>query len=58
MIAPAVLVADIDLDQRRDWLELFPFLGTRRPDSYGPLLADRAVPDPSAPGGDLVAVGG
>ena len=23
---PAVLVADLDLDQRRDWLELFPFL--------------------------------
>jgi N-carbamoylputrescine amidase len=34
---PAVLVADLDLDQRRDWLELFPFLRTRRPDVYGPL---------------------
>lgn len=33
----AVLVADLDLDQRRDWLELFPFLATRRPDAYGPL---------------------
>jgi N-carbamoylputrescine amidase len=31
---PAVLVADLDLDQRRDWLELFPFLRTRRPDAY------------------------
>jgi N-carbamoylputrescine amidase len=31
---PAVLVADLDLDQRRDWLELFPFLTTRRPDAY------------------------
>jgi N-carbamoylputrescine amidase len=31
---PAVLVADLDLDQRRDWLELFPFLKTRRPDAY------------------------
>jgi N-carbamoylputrescine amidase len=31
----AVLVADLDLDQRRDWLELFPFLTTRRPDAYG-----------------------
>ncbi|MEV6348941.1 nitrilase-related carbon-nitrogen hydrolase [Actinoplanes sp. NPDC051851] len=30
----AVLVADIDLDQRRDWLALFPFLRTRRPDTY------------------------
>jgi N-carbamoylputrescine amidase len=36
---PAVLVADLDLDQRRDWLELFPLLSTRRPDTYG-LLAD------------------
>jgi N-carbamoylputrescine amidase len=33
----AVLVADVDLDARRDWLELFPFLGTRRPDTYGVL---------------------
>ena len=28
---PAVLVADLDLDQRRDWLELFPFLTTAAP---------------------------
>jgi N-carbamoylputrescine amidase len=34
---PAVLVADLDLDQRRDWLELFPFLRTRRPDAYSSL---------------------
>jgi N-carbamoylputrescine amidase len=34
---PAVLVADLDLDARRDWLALFPFLATRRPDTYGPL---------------------
>jgi N-carbamoylputrescine amidase len=33
----AVLVADLDLEQRRDWLELFPFLTTRRPDAYGSL---------------------
>lgn len=33
-----VLVADLDLDQRRDWLDLFPFLGTRRPDTYGALV--------------------
>ncbi len=39
----AVLVADLDLDQRRDWLELFPFLRTRRPDTYKALLD--AVPD-------------
>jgi len=35
---PAVLVADLDLDQRRDWLELFPFLSTRRPDAYAKLV--------------------
>jgi N-carbamoylputrescine amidase len=35
---PAVLVADLDLDQRRDWLELFPFLRTRRPDAYASLI--------------------
>ena len=35
---PAVLVADLDLDQRGDWLTLFPFLTTRRPDTYAPLL--------------------
>jgi len=41
---PAVLVADLDLDQRRDWLELFPFLTTRRPDAYGSLVRERATP--------------
>ena len=34
---PAVLVADLDLDEREDWLTLFPFLTTRRPDAYAPL---------------------
>ncbi|MDX6664062.1 MAG: N-carbamoylputrescine amidase [Solirubrobacteraceae bacterium] len=34
----AVLVADLDLDQRRDWLALFPFLETRRPDTYATLV--------------------
>jgi N-carbamoylputrescine amidase len=49
---PAVLVADLDLDQRRDWLELFPFLRTRRPDAYAPLVEVRSgssepsLPDP------------
>jgi N-carbamoylputrescine amidase len=42
---PAVLVADLDLDTRRDWLALFPLLGTRRPDAYGPL---------TGPGGSVV----
>jgi N-carbamoylputrescine amidase len=31
--APAVLVADLDLDQRRDWLT-FGLLSTRRPEQY------------------------
>jgi N-carbamoylputrescine amidase len=35
---PTVLVADLDLDQRQDWLELFPFLTTRRPDAYSGLV--------------------
>jgi N-carbamoylputrescine amidase len=34
----AVLVADLDLDQRRDWLTLFPFLRTRRPETYAALI--------------------
>ncbi|TFC81932.1 hydrolase [Cryobacterium sp. TmT2-59] len=33
----AVLVADLDLAQREEWLALFPFLATRRPDSYAGL---------------------
>jgi N-carbamoylputrescine amidase len=40
---PAVLVADLDLDQRRDWLDLFPFLTTRRPSQYAPLVAERSA---------------
>lgn len=36
--ADAVLVTDLDLDQRGDWLELFPFLKTRRPDTYSKLV--------------------
>jgi N-carbamoylputrescine amidase len=34
----ATIVADLDLDARRDWLTLFPFLTTRRPDAYAPLI--------------------
>ncbi|MEX2267156.1 MAG: nitrilase-related carbon-nitrogen hydrolase [Acidimicrobiia bacterium] len=36
---PCVLIADLDLDQRHDWLDLFPLLRTRRPDSYGALTS-------------------
>ena len=39
----AVLVAELELDQRRDWLDLFPLLSTRRPDAYGPLIGDDAL---------------
>ena len=34
-----VLVARLDLEQRKDWLTLFPFYATRRPDSYDPLTS-------------------
>ena len=45
-----VLVADLDLDQRRDWLDLFPFLATRRPDTYDALV--KPVANRRAPNGD------
>ena len=45
-----VLVADLDLDQRRDWLDLFPFLATRRPDTYEVLT--REVVNPRTDSGD------
>jgi N-carbamoylputrescine amidase len=32
---------DLDVDQRRDWLELLPFLRTRRPDAYQLLVESR-----------------
>ena len=44
-----VLVVELDLDQRRDWLELFPFFATRRPDTNGSL--SDAVINKRAPGG-------
>jgi N-carbamoylputrescine amidase len=52
----AVLVADLDLDQRRDWLELFPFLLTRRPDSYAALTAPVDVTRPYGAGHAATAV--
>ncbi len=45
-----VLVADLDLDQRRDWLDLFPFLATRRPDTYDKLT--EPVKNPRSTNGD------
>ncbi|MCW2134038.1 nitrilase-related carbon-nitrogen hydrolase [Arthrobacter sp. VKM Ac-2550] len=48
----AVLVADLDLDQRKDWLTLFPFLTTRRPDTYArltePVRADQPFGTPGS----------
>jgi N-carbamoylputrescine amidase len=45
---PCVLIADLDLAQREDWLDLFPFLRTRRPDTYAALTAPV---DPDSPYG-------
>lgn len=47
-----VLIADLDLDQRRDWLDLFPFLATRRPDTYD--LLTEPVANPRTQNGDGV----
>lgn len=38
----AVLVADLDLDQCAHWRTLFPFLETRRPETYGALVESGA----------------
>ena len=45
----AVLVVDIDLGLREDWLTLFPFFGTRRPDTYSALT--EAIKNPRQPSG-------
>ena len=36
---PTVLVADLDMDARQDWLTLFPFMTTRRPEMYSSLAS-------------------
>ncbi|CAB4705957.1 unannotated protein [freshwater metagenome] len=36
----AILIADCELDQRRDWLTLFPFFKTRRPEMYTTLARE------------------
>ena len=38
------LVAEMDLGQREDWLTLFPFFATRRPDTYSALTESRVNP--------------
>ena len=49
------LLAEIDLAQRQDWLTLFPFFGTRRPDTYAaltnPIVNPRTDAGRSADGG-------
>ena len=44
------LVAEIDLGQREDWLTLFPFFATCRPDTYSALTDDKV--NPRQPNGD------
>ena len=48
----AVLVADLDLAQGKDWIDLFPFLSTRRPDTYAslaePIKPEHFRADPNA----------
>jgi N-carbamoylputrescine amidase len=48
---PAVLVADLDLSQRRDWLN-FKLLASRRPDQYRRLLDGEVRGRPPAPVGE------
>jgi N-carbamoylputrescine amidase len=50
-----LLVADLDLDLRRDWLELFPFFGTRRPETYSSLTSE--IRNPRTEGGNGVEGG-
>ena len=44
------LVAEIDLTHRQDWLQLFPFFATRRPDTYAKLT--EPVTNPRQPDGN------
>ena len=53
-----VLVADLDLDQRRDWLDLFPFFATRRPDTYSTLAEDVVNPRSQSGDGELGGIAG
>jgi N-carbamoylputrescine amidase len=53
-----VLVADLDLDQRRDWLDLFPFLATRRPDTYEALTEPVENPRAESGEGELGGIAG
>ena len=39
----AILVADLHLDYKKDWLDLFPFFNTRRPDMYSSLTQKKGT---------------
>lgn len=53
-----VLVADLDLDQRRDWLDLFPFFATRRPDTYQKLVEPAVNPRTKSGKGEQGGIAG
>jgi N-carbamoylputrescine amidase len=53
-----LLIAELDLDQRRDWLELFPFFATRRPDTYKPLTEKIVNPRTKGGQGELGGIPG
>ncbi len=54
----AALVASINLNHREDWLTLFPFFKTRRPDTYGALSKPIAEPDYSQNDGKSLVIPG
>ncbi|VBA41798.1 hypothetical protein LAUMK13_03720 [Mycobacterium innocens] len=37
-VRKALLIADLDFDQRRDWLKSLPLPSMRRPESYGQIV--------------------
>ncbi|MHB1808588.1 MAG: nitrilase-related carbon-nitrogen hydrolase [Solirubrobacteraceae bacterium] len=45
----AVLVADLQLEQRREWLDFFGLMRTRRPEAYGALVEAPGEPASGAP---------
>ncbi|GAA1635727.1 nitrilase-related carbon-nitrogen hydrolase [Georgenia ruanii] len=56
--ADAVLVAELDLAQRRDWLDLFPLIATRRPDTYARLAGAPGTQGSPGAHGQAAGVGG
>ena len=50
-------MADLDLDQRKDWLMLFPFLTTRRPETYARLTEPVRPEEPFGTPDALVETG-